>query len=304
MGLTAADLHGVIPAIVTPFTEDGERLDEAALRAITRYVLDGGVHAIMTTGGTGEFPHLTAEERTAVTRIVVDEVAGRVPVIAGTAACSTREVLLLSEAAARVGAAAVIVTAPYYFRLPLSALYQHYVTIARRSPLPVVVYNNPLYTGNDLPPSLIIDLAQVEGIIGLKQSNPDLGLLVEIVRQVGDRFSVLTGIDSQFYPSLCVGARGIFSTAACVVPRQMVELYALTRAERHAEARTLHLRLQALNRFLEYDPGYVAPCKEALAMIGLPAGPVRAPLPSLTPAEREALRQALAELGLLPAPAV
>ncbi|MBI4581381.1 MAG: 4-hydroxy-tetrahydrodipicolinate synthase [Planctomycetes bacterium] len=296
--LTPADVHGVIVAIVTPFTDSGD-LHEDALRTITSYVLEGGVDGIMTTGGTGEFPSLSRDERQRVTRVVVEEVANRVPVFAGTAACSTWETILLSQDAREAGADAVIVTAPYYFRLPLRSLFQHYRDLARSADLPVVVYNNPLYTGNNLPPELIAELAGVDGVIGVKQSNPDLGQLVELIRLAGDRISLCTGIDSQFYPSLCAGAQGIFSTAACVIPREMAELYAAFRAGHHGRARHGHRRIQTLNRFLEYDPGYVAPCKEALRLLGLPGGRVRPPLPDLTDVERAAMADALMELGLL-----
>jgi 4-hydroxy-tetrahydrodipicolinate synthase len=296
--MKSEDLRGVIPAIVTPFTDDGD-LNESGLRKLTDYVIDGGVHGIMTSGGTGEFPHLSREEKRLVTSVVVDQARGRVPVIAGTAACSTREAISLSQDAEEAGAEAVIVTAPYYFILPEEALFEHYEAIADATSLPVVLYNNPTYTGNNMSPQLMAKLAPNPGIIGVKQSNADMGQLVEVVRLVSSDFAVLTGIDSQFYPALCVGGVGIFSTAASVVPRQMVDLYRAFVDGRQQEARELHLRLQGLNRFLEYDPGYVAPCKEALTLLGMPAGPVRKPLPALSAAEREGVRQALVELDLL-----
>ena len=109
----------------------------------------------------------------------------------------------------------------------------------------------------------------------------------------------MTGIDSQFYPALCTGAKGIFSTAACVVPRMMVGIYDAFQNGKHPEAFSQHMKLQTLNRFLEYDPGYVAPCKEALKMMGLPSGPVRRPLPSLTSTQMKDLKAALKELGLI-----
>jgi 4-hydroxy-tetrahydrodipicolinate synthase len=111
--------------------------------------------------------------------------------------------------------------------------------------------------------------------------------------------AVTTGIDSQFYPALCIGATGIFSTAASVIPRQMVQVYELFQKGERGEALALHMKLQVLNRFLEYDPGYVAPAKEALTMMGFPAGPVRRPLPDLTEEERRGVREALVELGLI-----
>ncbi|MCL5950165.1 MAG: 4-hydroxy-tetrahydrodipicolinate synthase [Chloroflexi bacterium] len=296
--LKPSQVYGVIPALVTPF-DAKEELNLESLRRITRHVIDNGAHALMTTGGNGEFPHLTREEKQLVIRTVVDETRGRIPVIAGTAACSTREAIALGEDARRAGADALIVTPPYYFRLPDDALYQFYRDLAANAVLPVIIYNNPLYTGNSLSPALIARLAEIPGIIGLKQSQSDQGQLIEVLRLIGDKISVCTGIDSQFYSALCVGARGVFSTAACVVPRQLVELYDATQAGRHAEAKAMHLRLQMLNRFLEYDPGYVAPCKDGLNMLGLNAGNVRAPFANVTPEEHEELHRVLLNLGLM-----
>ena len=296
--MQAKDLKGVIAAIATPFNERGN-VDAAGLKKLTKYVLEGGVHGIMTTGGTGEFPHLLRDEKKLVTKTVVEVVRGKIPVIAGTAACSTLEAILLGRDAREVGADAVILTPPYYFKLPDESLYNHFKEVAQKVGLPVVVYNNPLYTGNNLSPELIARISKVSGIIGLKQSNPDLGQLVEVIRTTGKSFSVHTGIDSQFYPALCVGGKGIFSTSACVVPRMMVDIYESFKMGDHAKALGQHMRLQILNRFLEYDPGYVAPCKEALKMMGLPGGPVRAPLPSLTASQKRDLREALKELGFI-----
>lgn len=292
------DLKGVIAAIATPFNKQGE-VDVDGLKKLTEYLLKGRVHGIMTTGGTGEFPHLLREEKRIVTWTVVETVRGRIPVIAGTAACSTMEALLLCQDAKEAGADAVILTPPYYFKLPDESLVSHYTEIAKSAGIPVVVYNNPLYTGNDLSPEVIVRISKINGIVGLKQSNSDLGQFVEIVRTVKKGFSVLTGIDSQFYPSLCVGGEGIFSTAACVAPKMTVAIYDAFQKGDHAEALNQHMKLQLLNRFLEYDPGYVTPCKEALAMMGLPAGPVRSPLPPLTAAQKKVLKAALKKLRLI-----
>ena len=166
----------------------------------------------------------------------------------------------------------------------------------------MVVYNNPLYTGNPMRPSLIASLMEVENVTGLKQSADDLGQLVEALRlsEASGR-SLCTGIDSQFYAALCVGAQGIFSTAAAIVPAQIVRLYDLQQSGDHAGAAAQHRLLQPLNRFLEYDPGYVSPTKEALEMMGISCGPVRRPLPDFPESERPALRDALVALGALEA---
>jgi 4-hydroxy-tetrahydrodipicolinate synthase len=297
--------RGVIPAIPTPFTSDGRSVDEAALRRLVRHVLEGGVHGVMTTGGTGEFPHLSRDERRLVTEVVVAKTAGAVPVYAGTAACSTWEALALGEDAAAAGADAVILTPPFYFPIPDEMLYRHFADVAASGTLPVVVYNNPLYTGNNLSPALIASLMELDGVVGLKQSSDDLGQLVEALRLAeGSGASLCTGIDSQFYAALSVGARGIFSTAAAIVPAPLVRLHDLAQEGNREAALEQHRLLQPLNRFLEYDPGYVSPTKEALAMLGLECGPVRRPLPDFPEAERTALQEALAGLGVLESEAV
>ncbi len=296
--LLGSDLRGPIAALVTPLT-DASEIDVRGVRPLVEHVIAGGVMGIMTTGGTGEFPSLSRDERALVTRAVVEAVANRVPVIAGTAACSTDEVVTLSVDARDTGADAVIVTAPYYFPLPESSLYEHYVTVASRVGLPVVVYNSPLYTGNSLSPDLLVRLLEVPGIIGIKQSSPDLGQLVEVLSRAPKSASVCTGIDSQYYPALAAGAAGIYSTGATVLPDRFAKLYRLVEEGRYEEAKGLQLAMQPLNRYFEYDPGYVAPCKEALRLIGCPAGPVRKPLPDLTEAQRAGIRQALVDLGAL-----
>ncbi len=296
--LTSADVKGVIAAVVTPFDENGQ-VSAPAIETIVEYLVSNGVHAIMTTGGTGEFPMLLREEKKYVTRLVAEQVNRRIPVIAGTASCSTQETLLLMEDAREAGADAAIVVAPYYFKLPEDSLYRYYMDLADRGALPVILYNNPLYTGNNLSPATMAKLGDHQRIIGVKQSNADMGQLVELIRMGGSKMSVTTGIDSQFYPALCVGATGIFSTAASVIPKQMVQVYDLFRQGQRDQALALHMKLQILNRFLEYDPGYVAPAKEALTMMGYPAGPVRQPQPLLTEEERRGLRRALVELGLI-----
>lgn len=163
----------------------------------------------------------------------------------------------------------------------------------------MVVYNNPLYTGNNLTPGAISELLKVKNIIGLKQSNSDIGQLVEVIRLSPKEAAICTGIDSQFYPALCMGAKGIFSTAATVIPAQMVTLYNFFVEKKYAEALDLHMKLQLLNKYLEYDPGYVAPCKEALRIMGLPGGPVRRPLPELNNEEKAGIKESLKEIGVV-----
>ena len=298
--MTIKDLKGVIPAIVTPFKQDMQ-LDKEGLRTITRYVINNGVHGILTHGGNGEFPHLLRDEKQEVTGIVVDEVKNEIPVFACTSACSTMETILLTKDAKEAGAHAVLITPTYFFQLDDESLYRHYAEVASKVDIPLVVYNNPLYTKNNLSAKLIARLAEIDNIIGVKQSNSDLGQLVEAISLTDGKFDILTGIDTQFYASLCVGAKGIFSTAACIIPRQIVEVFNAFSKGDHHKAKTMHYKLQSLNRFLEYDPGYVQPCKECLRLLGLPGGPVRLPLLPLNAQQSSQIKDALVNLGLLKA---
>lgn len=291
-------VRGVIPALVTPFTKNDE-VDLKGIEKITQFLVDSGVHAIMPVGGTGEFPSLLREEKRDVVAAVAGVAKGKIPIVPGTAACSTREVILLSNDAHEAGADAVIVTAPYYFKLSDTSLRVHYTTIGQNIDCPLVVYNNPLYTGNPMSPGLIAELLRQENVMGVKQSSPDMGQLVELIRLSPPGKSLCTGIDSQFLAALSMGAVGVYSTAACVIPKQMVKLYTLFLEHKYDEALELHMKLQTLNRYLEYDPGYVAPAKEALNMMGLPGGELRNPLPELTTEERAGIKAALNEIGVL-----
>ncbi len=252
----------------------------------------------MSTGGTGEFPHLSREEKKQVIKTIAQGCRGKVPVIAGTAACSTRECLQLMMDARESGADAAILVPPYYFVLNEGAIFEHFRILAEANILPLVVYNNPLYTGNPMSPSLIVRLLNLPNIIGLKQSCVDMGQLVEIIRQTQKASSICTGVDSQFYPALTLGAVGIYSTAGGIFPREMKQVYSLFQGGRWTEARDLHIKLQGINRFLEYDPGYVTPAKAARNMLGLPAGAVRRPTPLMTAEQKEELRNALKATGL------
>lgn len=300
--MNLGQLRGVVSAIVTPFGKSGS-VDYATLERLTDKLVKGGVQGIMATGGTGEFPHLSTEERVQATKSIVDGASGRVPVFANTSACATDDAVSLAEQAAAVGADAIISVPPFYFPLSDSALFNFFTTLADRSPLPLFVYNNPGYTGNPLSPALLVELLEHSNILGLKQSESDLGQFVEVLYQVRTvrrlEKCLTTGIDSQLCAVLATGGDGIFSTAASIVPTYVAEIFKLASSGDYPAARVAQLRMQPLNRFLEYDPGYVAPAKEALRMLGIEVGDPRPPLPGLTEDERLRLRKALTDLGAL-----
>ena len=298
MELNAKNLHGVIAAIPTPFDKNDE-VDNEALRRLASHLIKNGVHGIMTCGGTGEFPHLMPQEKDLVNKTVVETASGRVPVIACTTACSVKETTMNTVRAKQAGVDGAIIVPPYYFPLNEVSLYRYYESVANSVDIPIVIYNNPGYTKINIRPELMAKIANIKNVIGVKQSQYDISQTFEMIRILENKTPVLTGIDSQFVQVLMIGGRGVFSTAASVIPRQMVDIYeAMIRGDAE-KASEIQKKIHVVNRFFEYDPGYVAPCKEALAMLGMPVGKPREPLPVLTEDERKRLRDALGTLGLL-----
>ena len=298
MKLNAKNLHGVIAAIPTPFAENDE-VDEAALRRLVAHLIKNGVHGIMTCGGTGEFPHLMPQEKDVVNRTVVEEASGKIPIIACTTACSVRETVTNTRRAKENGVDGVIIVPPFYFPLNEVSLYKYYGSVASSVEIPMVIYNNPGYTKINIRPELMSKIAKIKNVIGVKQSQYDISQTFEMIRMLENETPVLTGIDSQFVQVLMIGGRGVFSTAASVIPKQMVDIYEAMIKGDHEKASEIQKKIHVVNRFFEYDPGYVAPCKEALTMLGMPVGKPREPLPLLTDDERRRLKDALGTLGLL-----
>jgi 4-hydroxy-tetrahydrodipicolinate synthase len=298
MELTAKNLHGVIAAIPTPFNENDE-VDETALRKLAAHIIKNRVHGIMTCGGTGEFPHLLPQEKDTVNRTVAKEASGKIPIIACTTACSVKETVMNTRRAKENGVDGVIIVPPFYFPLNEVSIYKYYESVASSVEIPMVIYNNPGYTKINIRPELMSKIAKIKNVIGVKQSQYDISQTFEMIRMLENVTPVLTGIDSQFVQVLMIGGRGVFSTAASVIPKQMVDIYeAMVRGD-HEQASDIQKKIHVVNRFFEYDPGYVAPCKEALTMLGMPVGKPREPLPLLTEDEKRRLREALMTLGLI-----
>lgn len=293
----AKEIKGIIPAMVTPLTDD-EELDEVALRRLVRHLINGGVHGLFPTGSQGEFYAFSPEEKRRVWEIVVDEAAGRVPVYAGTGAITTRQVIELNKIAEDTGVDAVSIVTPFFIQPTEAELYAHYVAIAEATSLPVLLYNNPGRTGVKLAPGLVARLSEHPNIVGIKDSGGDLTQTIEMIRQTSDDFIVLMGRDSLIYAGLHHGIQGAIAATANVVPELVVEIYEAFQSgdwqrSLDAQERLLPLRLAfGLGTF----PVVV---KDALNMIGVSVGPPRRPLQSLTGEPQESLRDVLAKLELL-----
>ena len=289
--------RGSIVAIVTPF-RNGE-VDEERLRELVEYHIGNGTHGIVPCGTTGESATLSYEEHKRVVRIVVDQVKGRVPVIAGSGSNSTAEALELTRFAKEAGADAALVITPYYNKPPQEGLYGHYSYLAKEVDFPMVIYNVPSRTGVDILPQTIARLAELPQIVGVKEATGSVRRTTEILSLVDkENFCVLSGDDFIVYPLLCVGGKGVISVVANVVPRMMADLVEAFEARDHARARELHYRLQPLCEAMFYETNPI-PVKTALAEMGLIAEEIRMPLCPMSPGNRERLRKVLLDMGLI-----
>ena len=299
MPVGADGVRGVIAALVTPYNEYGG-IDTAGVGRLVEHAIAGGVDGLLVCDGIGEGPHLSRGERLFVIEAALEAAAGRVPLWAGTGAVSTEETIALTRDAARAGVDAAAIIAPFYYALPQEALAAHYRELAARGGLPVVVHNAPRFGGNELAPATLAELARTEGIVGAIAGDPDFGRLVETLHLAGDAFPILAGFDSGGYAALEAGARGFVSALASIVPGVVAGIYGdAVAGNDHEGTRRRHQRLVPLARLLERDPGGIAAAKEALSLLGLPGGVPRRPLPQPLDRDREAVRAALAALGLL-----
>ena len=289
--------HGVLPALITPFTDDGAHVDADSLAAIVERLVAAGVGGLVPAGSTGEFTTLTNAERRQVVEAAVEAAAGRVPVVAGTGALSTRETVELSVHAERSGAAAVMVVPPFYGGLSWRELVAHYAAVAERISIPIMYYNIPAASGVTLDTEQLSELRRVAGVTSLKDTSGDAVAATELI-QAGERVpTLLNGWDTLTFAALAAGARAVVWGAASILPEQCVALHRLLIDEIDLPAaRELWSRLWPLCRFLE-SQSYAAAVKAACALVGDTTGPVRAPLLALDDDATGELRQLLERAG-------
>ena len=287
--------RGIIPAMATPFHDD-ESLNVDALRQLTGFLIDGGVHGLFPTGSQGEFYALTPGERQRIWDVVVEEADGQVPVYAGTGGVTTREVIALNHLAERVGVDAVSVITPYFINPTQGELYDHYTRIADATTVPVILYSNPGRTGGlNLSVDLVARLAEHPNIIGVKDSSGDLSLTMAYIEATGDDFAVLLGRDTLIYAGLMHGAQGSITATANAAPELVVAIYRAFQEGKPAEALAAQQKLAPLRQAFTLGTFPVV-VKEALTILGIPAGPARAPVGPMAPEQREKLREVLATL--------
>ncbi len=290
--------RGTGVALVTPFHAD-ESIDEPRLRALVDRQIKEGVEALLPVGTTGEGATLSHEEHCRVMEIVVDQVAGRVPVIPGAGSNSTREAVMLSRCARAAGAQGVLSVTPYYNKPEPEGLLRHYATIAEQADIPIVLYNVPSRTGRNVPAEVTLQLAEeIPHLVAIKEASGNLEQMMEIITYRPEGFAVYSGDDALTLPLLAMGGDGVVSVVANQVPGLFSEMVRRALAGDMEGARVLHYRLLPLMEanFLETNP---IPVKTTLAMMGLIEEVFRLPLTPPRPATREKLRTILEELELL-----
>jgi len=301
MAFDASHLHGVIPPLVTPMHPDGS-LNLAAMPALVEAMLDAGVHAIFTPGSQSEAYALSADERAQVIDAALEAVDGRVPVIAGTGAITTRDAIAHSQRAERAGADALSILTPYFITPSQDEIYAYYADVAAAVSLPILGYSNPQRAVVRIAPSTLGRLAaDIPHFVGVKDSSGDVAETTAIIRACPPDFKVFVGRDTLIYPSLCIGAAGTVALSVNVAPRLAVGIYKAFRAGDHARARALQERLSRLREGLPRFGSYPVWVKEAMSLLGLPAGPARKPILPLGEEQRAELRALLAGVGLLDA---
>ena len=286
-----APLRGCGTALVTPFTVDGA-VDEAALRDLVRWQLAEGIHFLVPCGSTGEAATLSLDEQRRVVEIVVEEVGGRVPVVAGAGSNDTRRAVQQSRVMREAGATHLLHVSPAYSRPPQRGIEAHFRAIADAVPLPVVLYNVPGRTASNVEPETTLRLAEVASIVAVKEASGDLAQITRLCRERPADFAVLSGDDALTLDLMRAGGEGVISVVSNATPRLMAALCDRAADGAWDEAETLQERLAPWMRaaFVESNP---IPVKAALAMQGRLADVLRLPLVPLLDEHRAAVAAAL-----------
>ncbi|MDY0269314.1 4-hydroxy-tetrahydrodipicolinate synthase [Trichloromonas sp.] len=288
---------GSMVAIITPFTPDG-RVDEEKYRKLIEFQIENGTDVIVPCGTTGESATLDYEEHDRVIQICIEQVNKRVPVIAGTGSNSTAEAIELSQHAKKMGADAVLLVSPYYNKPSQEGLYQHYKKIAESVALPQILYNVPGRTGMNMEAKTTIRLAEFANIVAIKEASGNITQSGEILAAAGDKIDILSGDDFLTLPLMAIGAKGIISVTANIMPKEVKTMVVAIQEGRWEDARKLHLKLLEIHNtmFIESNP---VPVKTAASLMGLCGADVRLPLVGMQPHTLEKLKSVMKGYGLI-----
>ena len=289
--------HGSMVALVTPMQDDGS-VDEAALRKLIDFHVENGTHGLVIAGTTGESATLDMDEHCATIRLVVEHTAGRIPVIAGTGANSTREAIELTRCAEQAGANACLLVTPYYNKPTQEGLYLHHKAVAEAVAIPQILYNVPGRTACDMLPETVERLSSIANIVGIKEATGDVDRARDILNRCGDSLDVYSGDDATGMELMLAGGKGVISVTTNVAPAAMSQMCKAALAGDRARASEINDRLMGLHNklFLEANP---IPVKWALQEMGLIGGHIRLPLTPLSEQFHEPLRGAMKQAGVL-----
>ena len=289
--------QGSIVALVTPMFDDGS-VDEVNLRRLVDWHVEQGSDAIVAMGTTGESGTLSEDEHVRVVQVVVEQAAGRIPVIAGTGSSSTTKAVALTQAVEKFAIAGTLCVTPYYVRPSQDGMFQHYQAIAAAARKPILLYNVPARTGCDLLPATVIRLASVGGIAGIKEATGNLERLHAIQAGVPSGFALLSGDDASACEFMLQGGHGVISVTSNVAPKAMAAMCQLAVAGQSDAARKLDSTLQGLHETLFSEPN-PTPAKWAVAQLLGCSAHLRLPLLPLTAANQPRVRAAMAAAGVL-----
>ncbi|MGQ0694224.1 MAG: 4-hydroxy-tetrahydrodipicolinate synthase [Nitrospiraceae bacterium] len=287
---------GSFVAIVTPFRKG--KIDERALAELIEWQVAKGTNGIVPCGTTGESATLSYEEHNRVIELTVEVVKRRVPVIAGTGSNSTDEAIELTKHAKQAGVDGALLITPYYNKPTQEGLYRHYKAVAEAVDLPLVLYNIPGRTGVNMLPATIARLSAIKTIVGVKEGSGSVQQASDVVQMCGDRITVLAGDDALTLPMMAVGAKGVVTVTANLLPTDMANLVKAFADGKIDEARRIHFKLSPLFAALFYETNPI-PIKEALGMMGKIDPELRLPLCPMAQDTREKLVRVLKDMGLI-----
>jgi 4-hydroxy-tetrahydrodipicolinate synthase len=289
--------RGIITALLTPFHPDGA-LDIQTLRQRIAWQLDQGIHGLLVGGVSGEYVNLSPQERRLAVQAAVEATGGRVPVIAGILEPNTRLAVAAAEEFQALGVQALLVLTPFH-NLPTPAgILNHFRTVHDATSLPILLYNNPGRTGIDMDPTLQEDLAALPRVVGVKECRREMAIVSEQIRRARPGFAVLSGEDDLALATFVLGGEGAILTGGNILPGLFLDIYHLVQRGEVAKAVELHHQMMPLILAI-YTKNHPYPLKEAMALAGMPVGPARPPLAPMDEAQRERVRAALRDLGLL-----
>ncbi|UCE55975.1 MAG: dihydrodipicolinate synthase family protein [Desulfobacterales bacterium] len=291
------ELKGMCVALCTPFTEDGERVDETALKNHIDSMLEAGVHIILVCGGTGEFAYLRSEEKRRIAEVASKHIDGRAGFMVQSSAVNTADAIEFSKHAEGVGADCLLILPPYFEGPNYDGVYYHYEKIAAAINIPIMVYNIPQSSNIDLTPEFMKRLMQIDNVQYIKDSLENLTRIQELLMVCGERIKVFNGGDTIAFYSLVAGCPGCVWGATNAMPKESVELYNLVQEGKLVEATDLWKRMFPSNLFFVSNV-YNAAVKAATNLSGRKVGPCRKPLMPLTDAEMSELKKALKPLGI------